>query len=373
MIARLHSLRSVLPVCLLLAAFLSGPVTAEAAQSRKKSMWGPTQVDGRSQFPIYRDLGVGIYQMRIRWDDIAPTRPGRTTDPADPAYRWPAEVDYAIREGRRYGITVSVMVIGAPRWANGGRPWNWAPRRPRDFANFVRAAAVRYPAVRHWMIWGEPSRRKNFMPLSPERRGRSLSRRQSRAPRLYARMLDASYGALKRVSRRKVVIGGNTFTTGDISPLNYIRAMRLPNGRRPRMDLYGHNPFTNRRPNLRKRRIYPYFADFSDLDTLGRWVDRYIGRPGRRRRGPRMRLFLSEFFLPTDHRNHEFNFYVSRRTQASWLSAALRITRRTRRIYTFGWFSLYDDPPRPGGDEVNRGLIDRQGRRKRSYGAYKRG
>ena len=30
---------------------------------------------------------------------------------------------------------------------------------------------------------------------------------------------------------------------------------------------------------------------------------------------------------------------------ASWLRSALRITRRSRRIYTLGWFSLYDDPP----------------------------
>jgi hypothetical protein len=66
-------------------------------------------------------------------------------------------------------------------------------------------------------------------------------------------MLDASYGALKRANRHNIVIGGDTWTGGEISPLNFIRAMRLPNGRRPRMDLYGHNPFTARSPNLRKQ------------------------------------------------------------------------------------------------------------------------
>ena len=39
---------------------------------------------------------------------------------------------------------------------------------------------------------------------------------QAEAPRLYARILDAAYGALKGVSRRNLVIGGDTFTTGDI-------------------------------------------------------------------------------------------------------------------------------------------------------------
>lgn len=207
------------------------------------------------------------------------------------------------------------------------------------------------------------------MPLVHERRGRRLSRRQARGPRLYARILDASYAALKRADRRNLVIGGNTFTTGDVSPLNFVRSMRLPNGKRPRMDLYGHNPFTARKPDLRKPPLGSGFADFSDLDTLAGWIDRYLARRGRRR----LRLFLSEFFLPTDHFNHEFNFYVSRRTQADWLAAALRITRRWSRIYTLGWFGLYDDPPRPRGDEVNRGLVDRQGVKKPAYEAFKRG
>lgn len=35
--------------------------------------------------------------------------------------------------------------------------------------------------------------------------------------------------------------------------------------------------------------------------------------------------------------------------------------------------ALYDDPPRRDGLEVNRGLIDRRGRKKPAYFAYRRG
>ena len=353
----------------LLAVASMAALPADARQSRKKAIWGPVQLHGVSQFPIYKDLGAGIYEMVLHWDQVAPTRPADPTDPTDPAYRWPADVDYALSEGHKYGIRIAVQVIGAPRWANGGHSWRWPPRRPRDFARFAAAASRRFPGVRYWMIWGEPTRRRNWRPLVHERRGRRLTRRQSRAPRLYARILDSAYGALKHVDRRDLVIGGNTFTTGDISPRNWIRYMRLPNGRPPRLDLYGHNPFSARRPNLRKRPLGFGFADFSDLDTLAHWVDRYLGRPRHRR----PKLFLSEFFLPTDHPNHEFNFWVDRRTQASWLRSALRITRRWSRIYTLGWFSLYDDPPRRRHDEVNRGLIDRQGNRKPAYYVFRRG
>ncbi len=365
-------------IATLVACWAVAPA-AEAAPILKKSIWGPTQVNGQSLFPTYADLGAGLYQIAVNWDQTARTRPSNPTDPSDPAYRWPREVDYAIQEGQRHGIEVSILLINTPSWANRGRGHNWAPDQPQDFADFAAAAARRYPGVRHWMVWAEPSRDASFNPLTPERRRnrqrspRPLNRQQRVAPRLYARMLDAAYGSLKGVSRANRVIGGNTFTTGDISVFNWIRYMRLPNGRPPRMDLYGHNPFPlARKPNLRRG---PFrggrygFADFSDLDTLWRWLDRYQRR--------RLRVFISEFFIPTDHANNEFNFYVSQQTQADWLRAALRIARSQRRIYTLGWFSLYDDPPNGGngqhGDDVHRGLLDYQGNRKPSYDAYKNG
>lgn len=352
----------------LLVALAAAPA-ADARPTLRKAIWGPVEVHGRSQFPIYRKLGAGIFESELQWDLTAPRRPAHPRDPADPAYHWPSSIDRAISEGRRYGITVSLLVTASPRWANGNHTRNYAPKSRKTYADFLVAASRRYPRVRHWMIWGEPSRRGNFRPLAHERLGHRLTRRQSRGPRIYARMLDAAYAALKRVSRRNIVIGGNTFTTGDISPRSFIRAMRLPNGRPPRLDLYGHNPFSGRRPNLHRKPLGHGWADFSDLDQLARWVDRYLGRPGRRH----PRLFLSEFFLPTDHPNHEFPFFVTHRTQASWLRSALRITRRYRRIYTLGWLSLYDDAPRPKGDEVNRGLIDLRGRRKASFYAFRDG
>jgi hypothetical protein len=348
-----------------LAAFLAIGGAAEARKpSVKKAIWGPVEVNGVSQFPIYSDLGAGIYMRVLEWHSAAPTRPRHATRPDDPAYRWPPELDRAIEEGRRHGIRVALTVMWSPRWANGGRTPEWAPR-PRHYARFIRAAARRYPSVRLWQIWGEPSRHANFKPM------RSSS---ARGPRRYARVLDAAYAALKRENTRNLVIGGNTLTTGDVGPLTFIQGMRLPSGRPPRMDMYGHNPFTARRPALRKPHLGDGYADFSDLDTLVHWVDRHLGRrPG----GGRLKLFLSEFTIPTDHPNYEFNFYVGRNTAASWLRSALRITRRWPRIYTLGWISLYDEKPngRNGthGDEPHRGLLDWTGAKKPAYFAYRRG
>ena len=356
----------------LLGAALLVPAQADAAPTLKKAIWGPIEHNGLPQFPIYADLGAGIWQTTVRWDQVASARPTDPRNPADPAYAWPLEVDRAISEGASYGIEVSVMLMGAPRWANGGKRWNHAPKDPRDWAAFTEAAARRWPAVRHWMIWGEPTKATNFQPLVRDR-GRPLrTARQRRGPRLYARMLDASYGRLKRVSRANLVIGGNTFTVGTVAPLHFIEALKLPNGRPPRMDLWGHNPFTLREPDLDHPPLGSGFADFSDLDTLTRVLDR-SRRRAEVRRQRRLKVFISEFSLPTDHPNHEFNFYVTREVQAQWIAKALQITRSYRRIYTLGYLSLYDDAPRPGGDQVERGLITREGDRKPAYAAFRNG
>lgn len=59
------------------------------------------------------------------------------------------------------------------------------------------------------MIWGEPSRKFQWA-LD------SALGSQTIAPRAYAEILDASYGALKAVNSANLVIGGDTFTTGHI-------------------------------------------------------------------------------------------------------------------------------------------------------------
>lgn len=353
---------------LIAGAVLPGMVAPTSVQAFEKAFRGPTQVNGVSQFPIYHDLGVKIYQLTVGWDQVAPSRPVDPANPADPAYHWPPDVDYAIGEAGRYGMRVLVQLIGAPRWANGDMPWQWAPKHPSDYATFAAAASRRYPRVREWLIWGEPSRGQNFQPLIGEKSSRRLTPSQAMAPRLYARLLDAAYGSLKRASPRNLIIGGNTLTGGDISPLNWMRYMRLPNGRHPRLDLYGHNPFSFRNPDLRDppsrlcfgRRSGRCFGDMADIVRVAKGVDRYVA--------PRQHipLFLSEYTIPTA-RDAEFNFWVSRPTQARWIKNALRIGRRFRRIVGLGWVHLKDERG------LNGGLLDSRGRKKPGYGAFKRG
>lgn len=372
---RSRLLRLLIP--LLVVLLVGPPALAEGATpSRKKAIWGPVRVDGASQFPIYRELGAGIYQYALRWSDVATARPADPRNPDDPAYQWPEELDFAAGEAARYGIQMSLMVLKTPGWANGGQPGNAPPINPKDYADFLEAAAKRYPRVRHWMVWGEPIRFPNFLihfgyPKQRLDNGR-LDAVQRVDARKYAELVDAAYGRLKRLSRRNLVIGGNTTTIGDwFSPEQWMRGLRLKDGRPPRMDLYGHNPFGSRGPDLRKKQVTPGTADFSDLDVLAGWIDRYLDRRGRNRN---VKIFVSEYTAPTDVESYEFNYHVTRAVQAKWLAAAMRISRRWPRIYTLGWIGLRDAAPRAeDGKETRTGLIDRQGRRKPAFKAFQRG
>jgi hypothetical protein len=341
----------------------SAPARANLPTHGLKAMWGPAMVNGASQFPIYKDLGIKIYEDKLLWSSIATRRPPDPRNPNDPAYAWPAEVTRAVAEARRYHIQVALQIIGAPPWANGGQPWNWAPTRPRDYANFAIAAARRYPSVHLWMVWGEPSRRPNFEPLTPAPRFAKLNAEQRLAPHLYAQMLDAAYGALKHVGRANVVIGGMTYTTGDISTQQWIENLRLPDGRAPRLDMYGHNPFSFRAPNLSNPPSPEQQVDFSDLGRLSKLVNRYLGRPG----NPHPRLFISEWTVPTAV-DLEFNFYVEPLLQAQWITDGLRIAQSLPSVYAVGWIHLYDEPPVSYG-----GLIQTDGAEKPGYSAWKAG
>jgi hypothetical protein len=363
-------MRRLVLIALLGVATLVAVPQAEARKSAKKGIWGPVSVDGVSQFPIYRDLGAGIYHASFSWSSVARWRPANPTDPSDPAYQWPASIDQAVAEAKQYGLRVALMVKGTPAWANGGRPQNWAPSRPGDYADFMAAAASRYRSVRYWVVWGEPTRQPNFMPLPITPASKPLTRSQRAAPHRYARILDAAYGAIKRVNRRALVVGGNTFTNGHIGPRNWIANLELPSGRPPRMDLYGHNPFAARRPDLSKPPLVRGYADFCDLDDVARWVDRYLGRTPR---GARIKLWLGEYTAPTQP-NSGFGWHVSPATQASWLRSALRITRRWKRIEALNWLTLYDERPSPEARWYSSfGLLDADGTRKPSFAAFQRG
>jgi len=333
----------------LLAAF-SAP-----APAAEKALWGPTALpDGSSPFGLYQQLGIDTLQLPMRWADVAATRPAAPADPADAAYRWPAEIDVAAIEAARRGIRLSLLVARTPPWANGKRSELWRPDRAQDFADFLTAAARRYPSVRRWMIWGEPARHDRFQPNA---------RNSPIGPRAYAVLLDAAYAGLKRASRHNIVIGANTWTSGSVKPANFLRLMRLPSGRPPRLDWLGHNPFPFRFPKLSEKPLAGGYRDISDVDTISQEVRRIYHRT--------VPLWLSEYTIQSNRASAVFATYATRAGQARHLTAGYRIADDLGpAVAGLGWLALLDEAPAP--QSANFGLMTYGLARKPAFAAMLR-
>jgi hypothetical protein len=309
-----------------------GHAQRTAAPSKCVTQAAPVR-HGKTIFRELRALGTRVWSGGISWASIAPTRPANPTSPDDPAYRWPTRLARQLTTARAYGIEPVLNVSGFPAWSNGGRGAQWAASRPQDFASFMAAAATKYPQVRRWLIISEPGNGYNFQPQGGN--GRT-------APRLYSRLLDAAYAAMHAVRPDVVVIGGgvhpyglnDSFTT---APDTFITNMVLPNGRRPRLDVFAINPYTERPLDLKLPKR-PLRVDFDDLDWLKRRLDRLW--PSRH-----LKLFIDEFGWNTEHEALGWLYYVSRKKQAADLRKAYALAAKAGRVDTMCWYQLYDSPP----------------------------
>ena len=208
--------------CALLAtAVIAG--TANASPSLRVGiqddawlMFGPGTLEERVD--RLDALGAELVRVTLDW---------RTTEPTRGQLDW-ERADGVLQALRSAGLTPLVTLWGTPRWANGGRAANVPPRSAATFATFARAAAERYPWVRHWIVWNEPNQRRWLSPPSPI---------------LYVtRLLNPAAQAIKAVIPRASIAGGATAPRGGkagTSPVDFIRGMGRAGAR---LDAYAHHP-----------------------------------------------------------------------------------------------------------------------------------
>ena len=188
--------------------------------------FGPGTLNQR--LTTFKRLGVPLVRFTLRWNKIAPRRPANAASPRDRAYDWRGP-DRILRGLRRVGLTPVVTLVGTPAWANGRRPPNYAPPRPRDFRSFATAAARRYPWVRYWLIWNEPNKRLWLRPTKA---------------RIYVHhLLNPGYEGIHSVLPRARVGGGVTGprgALGGVAPTAWVRGM---DAARAKLDAYAHHPY----------------------------------------------------------------------------------------------------------------------------------
>jgi hypothetical protein len=208
--------RRSIPVLALLVLGLLGPVPAEAAKRSVPRgfygvMWNRAGTDApavtaEEQFALMARSGVESVRTVFSWADAQPVagQPPRFT-----------ATDRVVALAAAHGIDLLPVVIYSPLWAAQypGRSIS-QPARPADYAAYLAALVGRYGPrgtfwgehpelprrpLRHWQIWNEPHLDHYW-----EAGGEATAW----APG-YARLLRASYRAIKRADRgAKVVAAG---------------------------------------------------------------------------------------------------------------------------------------------------------------------
>jgi hypothetical protein len=334
-------LRAALALIVSVLALVLLPASAEASRSAQFGVqddaWlaaGPGDLSGR--LAELRRLGTDVYRFTLRWDQVQKRKNARD-------WRWP---DSVIRGLRAHGIAPVVTIWGTPRWANGGRGPNVAPRRTSSLAAFARVAATRYRAqVKHWVVWNEPNQTRWLQPVSA---------------RTYTGMLNASYAAIKRASPRAKVAGGVTAPRGNIggqNPVDWIRAMRRYGAR---LDAYAHHPYPTQ-----PRRETPWSGGCAWCKTITMAdLDRLILEV--RRSFPGKRIWLTEYGYQTNPPDRWLG--VSLASQATYTSAASLRAFQAPYVDMLIHFMVRDDS-NPGGWQS--GLRKLSGEAKPSYNAFR--
>ncbi len=176
-------------VLLILAAMVPLAVASPAqAVEPGLALTGQESVDAGAEASA---LGSGWVRMFVDWS---------TFEPADNHYElfWERHFNARIDAANRHGQKVLLVVVRSPSWASGSGNVNTPPADAAPYAEFMGHLAREYKGrVSAYEVWNEPDEAA-FWSSGPNAGA-------------YARLLNASYDAVKAVdSDATVVVGGLT-------------------------------------------------------------------------------------------------------------------------------------------------------------------
>jgi hypothetical protein len=200
-------------------------------------LWSPNRIQN---IGAAGEAGANVIRIIANW---ATLQPGRSS------YRF-NELDDAIWQAQQRGMRVLLTVWGTPRWASASHKPSAAPN-PTTLGRFCGVLAARYNGstgrapVTLFSVWNEPNLAQ-FLSPQYNKKGRDL------APHLYAGMVRACYGAIKKANPSAIVAAGETSPRGTDHPRKGIQQSHSP-GRfaqlvaaekpRIRFDAWAHHPY----------------------------------------------------------------------------------------------------------------------------------
>ena len=179
------------------------------------------------------DLRVQWSREEMSWANLEPHRKG--------IFNY-EPYDFWINQLVKRNIRVVGSLQTTPAWASGvaqgSADWYWhAPNDPQDFADFAAEMAAHYKGkIDVWEIWNEPDVEITF---------RCDCDRAER----YARMLELSYAAIKRVNPSAIVlIGGLSIHDRNNAGMAFLDAVVARSGGKLNFDVLSIHPYMPDRP-----------------------------------------------------------------------------------------------------------------------------
>jgi Cellulase (glycosyl hydrolase family 5) len=335
---------------LILAGLLVTGAAAAASANAADHMWMGFQDDPalrwrhgrRATFNRMQQFNVSVVRTTVYWSRTAPRRPANPANPFDRAYRF-ADLDEFVRNAETRGIAVMLTLWGTPRWANGGKGANVAPKHAKDLTDFARAVAARYngthrglPAVQFFGVWNEPNLGL-FLAPQYNRKGQPVS------PFIYARLYRAAYAGIKAGNPAALVGVGETAPRGRDKPLRAAGTQetlapqtfaRLLSRARPRVrfDAWSHHPYSTLGSGPRQRMRYPN-ANLPMLPLFEEHLNKWF----KRKATP---IWVTEYGFQTKPGERKG---VAPARQAAYLRTAVGMARKMPYVQMFVWFIFRDD------------------------------
>ena len=280
-------------------------------------------------------LGVELVRVTLEWRTIEATRG---------TYDW-ERADALLQALRQAGLTPLVSIWGTPGWANGQRGANVPPSSAATFATFARAAAERFPWVRHWIVWNEPNQRRWLSPPSPI---------------VYVtRLLNPAATAIKAVIPRASIAGGATAPRGGpggTSPVDFIRGMGRAGAR---LDAYAHHPHPLSPAET------PTSGGCARCTTISLATLERLMQETRNAFGSRVRIWLTELGFQTNPPDRILGLGWG--TQARYVAEAQHRAYRAAGVDVVIQYLLRDEP---ATDAWQSGLETVSGRAKPALAAF---
>ncbi len=352
-------------VVLCLATLAVTLVTARAEAAPRSLETGISYVYGNEpeEFAHVNATGAKLVLTAVNWALVVPPQEPANwnpQDPADPHYDFEF-IDTWVKNAVAAGLTPVLQVRGAPAWAQNCGPTRYdAPCEPdpTKLAQFTKAVVTRYsgrfeglPRVRYWQGLNEPNGGFYFQP--------QFKNHKPVSPRLYRKLINSFYAAVKSVDSSNVVVMAGLAPLGvpgkAVAPLRFTRELLCMTGgpENPRkgkgnceggvhFDVFDIHPYTTGGPTHEGGGDFVELGDIPRLQKLLRAADQ-AGRikSNLHKRTPLWIVEMSWDTNPPDPNGVPFKL------ASQWIAESLYRTWK-QGVQHFFWFTIVDFDLAPG-------------------------